>query len=587
MSIAAPTTPSAPQPTLASADASDLPGGDAGSRCWRSVLSMSSDQWPRLARWLQATTARLRRATRAFWESAAPRVVASCGISIAAHAALVGALALCTHAIRKHEAPALVTEIQQLRPMPATLELRMPDQLPLPEVAQPAGAGASGSTAIMRGKASIDPATFAPHIEPVMLALSRSQFTAIQPPSFDRELAPERRAATKQPQAQGPAEQAVDDGRTVIELPAGFQGMGGMFAGRQPVLKRVLIKQLGGTDETEAAVKRGLEWLKKHQQPDGRWCLHAFGSLPDCHGQCTHPGILSDTGGTALAVLPFLAAGSTHLEGEHAPVVSAGLAFLLNSQKSDGGWADGGIVKMYAHGLSTIALSEAYAMTGDPRFREPIEKAIDIIAEYQDEEGGWRYVADQIGDNSVTGWQLMALRSAQSAGIKVPKKMFSRAMAFLDTVQPDKSRGLFSYGEDRPVTETMTAEGLLSREYGGWAYENLALRAGVAELLRSYMPVKEKPNMYYWYYATQTLHHVGGKSWEKWNEPMRQILVDLQIKEGHMTGSWTPKAQYDLAGGRLYMTALATLTLEVYYRHMPIYARYSTGGAKGKQPQAN
>ena len=81
--------------------------------------------------------------------------------------------------------------------------------------------------------------------------------------------------------------------------------------------------------------------------------------------------------------------------------------------------------------------------------------------------------------------------------------------------------------------------------------------------------------MYYWYYGTQTLHHVGGKSWQKWNEIMRKMLVDLQIKEGHMAGSWTPKEQHDQAGGRLYMTALATCTLEVYYRHMPIYAKYS------------
>lgn len=535
---------------------------------------MISDHWLRLVF--------LRRPLSLCWKPRAPRIVASCAWSIAAHAALVGVLAMCMHASSRSEAPELLTEIQVQRRVPPILEVPLPDHLP--EVVQPAGAAAGGSTAVVRPATAIDPEVRVPRIEPAVFAVSRSR--QFQAANFDRELAPDRHPAPNRRQPQAPVENPVEDDRTVIVLPAGFRGMLGMFAGRQAVLKPLLLKQLGGNDETEAAVKRGLEWLKQHQQPDGRWCLHAFGSLPDCHGQCTHAGMLSDTGGTALALLPFLAAGSTHLEGEYAPLVARGLAWLIRSQKNDGGWSDGGIVKMYAHGIATIALSEAYAMTGDPRFRAPIEKAIEIIAEYQDEEGGWRYVPDQVGDNSVTGWQLMALHSAESAGIEVPKKMFASAMEFLNSMQPDKTRGLFCYGYERPVSDTMTAEGLLSREYGGWSYDNPALKSGVAELLRSYMPNKDKPNMYYWYYATQTLHHVGGKSWDKWNEPMRKVLVDLQIKKGHMSGSWTPKLQYDLAGGRLYMTALATLTLEVYYRHLPIYAKYSMAGEKAKPPPA-
>jgi hypothetical protein len=560
MSIAAPSTP---QPSLARADAGALPGDQASSR---------------LQQWL----AHLWRPIRFCSKARAPRAVACCAISIVVHAALLGTLALCRLDASRSEAPELMAEIQLPRQMPATPEAQMPGNLP--EVVQPAATAVGGSAAIVERAAAINPGAWTPQLEQVMLVAR--PFTPYQPLDFDRELAPERRPAASKRQPLVPAEKADEDDRTVIELPPGFRSMSGMFAGRRPPLKPLLISQLGGTDETEAAVNRGLVWLKNHQQPDGRWCLHAFGSLPDCHGQCTHPGILSDTGGTALALLPFLAAGSTHLEGEYAPLVGRGLAWLIDNQKDEGGWSDGGIVKMYAHGLATIALSEAYAMTGDPRFREPIEKAVELIAQYQDEEGGWRYIEDQIGDNSVTGWQLMALRSAQAGGIAVPKRIFASAMEFLDTVQPDKNRGLFSYGENRPVSDTMTAEGLLSREYGGWSYNHPALKSGVAELLKSYMPSKEKPNMYYWYYATQTLHHVGGKAWQKWNEPMRQMLIDLQIKDGHMAGSWTPKLQYVLAGGRLYMTALGTLTLEVYYRHMPLYAKYSTSGKQGRQPPA-
>jgi len=77
--------------------------------------------------------------------------------------------------------------------------------------------------------------------------------------------------------------------------------------------------------------------------------------------------------------------------------------------------------------------------------------------------------------------------------------------------------------------------------------------------------------MYYNYYATQVLHHFGGPHWKRWNEVMREQLINTQDKAGHERGSWGGRDHYIGSGGRLYVTSLSIMTLEVYYRHMPLY----------------
>ncbi|HID23585.1 MAG TPA: hypothetical protein EYP14_14470 [Planctomycetaceae bacterium] len=116
----------------------------------------------------------------------------------------------------------------------------------------------------------------------------------------------------------------------------------------------------------------------------------------------------------------------------------------------------------------------------------------------------------------------------------------------------------------------MTAVGLLCRMYLGWTRERRALQDGVTFLSRR-GPVDDE--MYYNYYATQVLHHWGGEKWKRWNEVMREQLIKTQDRAGHATGSWKPRDRHGHVGGRLYMTSLCVMTLEVYYRHLPLYQR--------------
>jgi hypothetical protein len=170
----------------------------------------------------------------------------------------------------------------------------------------------------------------------------------------------------------------------------------------------------------------------------------------------------------------------------------------------------------------------------------------------------------------------MALQSARSAHLSVPDEAWGMADLFLDSVQHDGG-ALYSYQTRSGPTPTMTAEALLCRIYLGWNREQSGLVRGASWLAEDHLPTRSDPNIYYWYYGTQVLHHIGGQEWEDWNVRMRDVLVSTQEVSGHEAGSWEPRGDHAGAGGRIYMTALAICTLEVYYRHLPIFRQLELG----------
>jgi hypothetical protein len=360
-------------------------------------------------------------------------------------------------------------------------------------------------------------------------------------------------------------------------------GVSSNFAARDPRLRVEVVKHEGGTTLTEAAVARGLRWLSNHQNEDGSWSLAGFQNVTKC--TCGGGGHFHGRApGTALAMLPFLGAGQTHLVGRYKGNVAKGLRWILENQGKDGDLRAGSVANegMYTHGQGAIVLCEAFAMTGDEQLRVPAQKAIDFICKSQYRDGGWRYQPsprEQLGDTSVVGWQLMALQSARAANLSVPDDTLELAGRYLDSVQHnDRSR--YSYMARGAPTPVMTAEGLLCRIYLGWNKSDPGLMKGVSFLAKNHLPSNNDANIYYWYYGTQTMHHVGGPEWEQWNIKMRDILTMSQETSGHAAGSWTPRGEHAAAGGRIYMTSLAVCTLEVYYRHLPIFRQIELEGKK-------
>lgn len=346
-------------------------------------------------------------------------------------------------------------------------------------------------------------------------------------------------------------------------------------SGRGAAAKQALLERFGGTAASEASVNSGLKWLATIQQPDGSWSFRNIGGAPN-------PGTIhegTEMGATACALLAYLGAGHTHRkDGPYQDAVRRGVNYLIQGGKivPAGGDYRGDIpddshAGMYIQGLVTIALAETHAMTNDRRLRPAVTNAVRFIVAAQDpKKGGWRYRPGIDSDTSFVGWQLMALKSAQAAKIPIPPQTFVGVSGFLDSVAADEGA---KYGYTGPQTNrpSTTAIGLLCRMYLGWDHDTPALANGVRHLAERGPDFND---LYYTYYATQAVHHWGGEEWKVWNEQTRDGLVARQVKAGGHAGSWNPGGTYSGGqGGRLFDTCLAIMTLEVYYRHLPLYER--------------
>lgn len=338
------------------------------------------------------------------------------------------------------------------------------------------------------------------------------------------------------------------------------------FAARRGEARAAAVKARGGSAASEQAVERGLAWLAEHQAVDGSWQFDLSGCR--CQGACRHPGTLkSSTASTAIALLPFLGAGNTHVDGPYQQTVSRAIYYLISRMQPTPRGGDFCEGTMYGHGVTTLALAEAYGLAGDDMLVPYLRDAIRFIQTAQDQHsGGWRYLPGQSGDTTVTAWQVAALKSASIAGLETPSPTIDGVRRFLDRVQANHGA---AYGYRSPQAKPCTsAIGLLCRMYTGWGPEQEPLVRGVTALAKT---APDPEAIYQNFYLSQVLLQIDHAVWPRWNRQHRDQLVARQAKNGHESGSWFFNDPDTTPGGRLAHTALAVLTLEVYYRLLPIY----------------
>jgi hypothetical protein len=373
----------------------------------------------------------------------------------------------------------------------------------------------------------------------------------------------------------------------------GGGGMAGCFGYRDGGGRKRAVARFGGSPATESAVEAALRWLKRHQEADGSWNARKY--------EATKGGsnnVRIRVGCTGLALLAFLGAGHTEKVGKFRDNVRRAEAWLMKQQKpsgiiaertSGGGSASAG----YNHAVAGLALAEAYGMARSPEIKLAAQKAVDYtIKKHQVPYGGWRYDARQAADTSVTGWFVMQLKSAKVAGLRVDGSGFQGASNFLNKVTNKQGRSWYgASGHNRP-TPSMTSVALVCRQFMGTPSSNPLLKGGAA-YLKENLPDWNRANtasasvgtgdlgFYYWYYGTLSMFQQGGEEWKAWNKSMKRVLLDNQCKGGPMDGSindkdgsWDPNGSYiDKYGGRVFTTALGALSLEVYYRYLPMYSK--------------
>jgi hypothetical protein len=342
----------------------------------------------------------------------------------------------------------------------------------------------------------------------------------------------------------------------------------------------------GGSARTERAVRAALAWLARHQHPDGRWDAASSGGGRHANqggSDRAGAGRKADPAVTGLALLAFLGAGHTHQGGPYQQTVTGGVKYLqgIGNRSTDGSLAGEAThyAAMYCHGIATLALCEAYALTGDHRLRPALRRAVDFtLAAQHPVTGGWRYQPYESGDTSQLGWQLMALTAAHYGGCPVPSRCWLGARRFLQSVSYGNHGGLAAYRPGELHSPAMTAEALLCRLFVGTPPGEPAVQEA-ANYLTQNLPGPGTANLYYWYYGTLALHHLQGHHWQVWNQALQQQLLQRQESTGEEAGSWDHDTVWGGSGGRVYTTALAAMCLEVYYRYVPL-ARPVAGTAR-------
>ncbi|TDJ69333.1 MAG: hypothetical protein E2O39_11795 [Planctomycetota bacterium] len=343
---------------------------------------------------------------------------------------------------------------------------------------------------------------------------------------------------------------------------------------------------------TQKALEDGLEWLARHQSPDGSWDSDGF--MQNCgklgSDVCENGGeALHDVGLTGLALLAFLGDGSTMRQGAYKETVTRGIKWLREQQDYETGLfgEELGTTFLYNHGIATLAICEAYYFSKSPLIKNTAQKAANYIMQARNPYGAWRYDVPPVGDNdtSITGWMVFALKSAEEAGLAVEGDAFAGALQWLDEAT-DPASGRVGYDSPGSLSsrvvgindhfppekgEAMTAVGLLCRFFLGQNPRDHAIMAKHADLMLRSLPVWEPEaggcDMYYWYYGSYAMYQMGGKWWKSWNRAMKKAVLDSQIETGDAKGSWDPLGPWGHYGGRVYSTALSVLCLEVYFRY--------------------
>ncbi|MFC1587229.1 prenyltransferase/squalene oxidase repeat-containing protein [Planctomycetota bacterium] len=366
------------------------------------------------------------------------------------------------------------------------------------------------------------------------------------------------------------------------------------YNSRQGDAKEKALGKYGGDESTEAAVADALAWLARHQSSDGGWNLDGYHQVCG-NTACTHKGDsrmapIYDSAVTALSLLSFLGAGYDDSHGRYKDNIKQAINYLLAHQQDDGALVlyrrHHIVYPMYDHTLALYALAEAYNINMDVRLKRPIQEGLGFLMQVQQAGGGWDYEpVPNTGRNdlSITGWAVMALESCRLGGFEIAPETYRKIRRRFH--RQTLTNGQVKYANKQPGLNKksigITAVAVYSRLLLGDTTKSRTLRLGldaIADQPPKWSTLindrKEEHTMYYWYYGTLAMFNAGDQKWREWNRRLKNTLVSNQRKSGCTRGSWNPAGSWlgDFSG-RVYATAICCLSLEVYYRYLPLYQK--------------
>lgn len=382
-------------------------------------------------------------------------------------------------------------------------------------------------------------------------------------------------------------------------------GAGGMFGNRDGGGRRRSVGRYGGSRESESSVEAALRWFAIHQSPNGQWSVQGYPANcneggPRCEPGTSHTGNDGDRASTGYALLCYLGAGYDHRHmSRWRTTVRKGLEWLVEAH--DGNFNYG---RNYEQSIVAMALAEAYGLSGDHSLREPAQKAIDILISRQAESDGyglgWDYTRanPSRNDASVSGWVIMALKSADATGLNVGNSLggaekYIRGAwkasnlnhgeltpydvsgfpytwnAVNNSVSTRNNVGI----KDNGFRDNLACVGLLGGVFLGVDPNEIMMQTMANYVMENDVPTGYPTNTYFMYYNTLGIFQMGGDRWQTWNNNVRDMLVNAQRRDPScFDGSWDFEGTefHGHRVGRLVSTAYATLSLQVYYRYLPM-----------------
>jgi len=324
------------------------------------------------------------------------------------------------------------------------------------------------------------------------------------------------------------------------------------MAGKTSIMAVACILVLGSlaaSREAEEPAGVDLEFLHAAQNKDGSWGSGSYSR---------HVGI------TGLGAMAMMSNGNVPGRGKYGEDVRKAIAYILKNVNPHSGFIGyGATARMYGHGFATLALAEAYGMEQNEGLRRKLKSAIRLIIRSQKPDGGWRYDPNPTGmsDLSVTVCQVMALRAARNAGIKVPKEVIERAIAYVKKSANDDGSFKYMLHQGSGRSYALTAAGLTTL-YGAGEYDSPEIEAGLKYLGKA-NPGNFSHYFYGHYYACQAMYQAGGDHWRAWHAKVANELLRKQRPDG----SWSGEI------GEAYCTAMACIILQVDNCYLPIFQR--------------
>lgn len=309
--------------------------------------------------------------------------------------------------------------------------------------------------------------------------------------------------------------------------------------------------EVAGAGKTAGAPSDAVVWLCRTQQPDGSWSAREWG------GDRRYEVALS-----SLAALAILQGGK--LSEEQLAAVRSAAGYLLEQQNPAGEFAAAAGSSPYNHGMATLALLRSYEVLRDESLKPPIDKALQVIRARQMPEGGWGYWGEKTPESnlSVTLWQVEALKLAVAMGWEDARPQVQRAVRWIVSVAD--GRGQFGYRQsaDFPAgPDTLTAMGALAVLNTpdkvlppGWREKIVAkVQATASDTVLDY---------YRAYFLTAAMEKMQDEASASQLARVRESLAKRQVADGPQRGSWDPDRQWGSVGGRVYATAMASLSLQ-------------------------